>query len=260
MYNYDEVDDDDEGANETMTGGECPATLVDLNYLGNDSVNTNWTEVCKDQNFSSSTNSTNIKSNNESFAPQHVPGYGIQNGLRVVIDTLPCGWLPSSLFRGVSVQIHNPDAFPEVGQRGVILDRGTVNHLSVSAIFTDTTAAAISSYTNQTRGCNHLNERKLVYYSNYSRSNCNIETKVGLYNRTCGCKPYYFPGNFPVCNGQGMDCVNNVTNLDNLLSDCIPSCKEVSYRVSSTSARIGEDKEVNLRILNFMHLTQKDDL
>lgn len=69
----------------------------------------------------------------------------------------------------------------------------------------------------------------------------------------------WYSGNFPICDGQGMDCVNNVTDLD-YLADCIPSCKEVSYKIASTSAKIDEDVQTNLRIFNFWNLTDYADL
>ena len=65
------------------------------------------------------------------------------------------------------------------------------------------TSAAITNYSNTTRKCNdEENERKLKYYSIYSRSNCQIEVRVDTYGAQCGCKPYYYPGEVTLINCQ----------------------------------------------------------
>ena len=38
----------------------------------------------------------------------------------------------------LQIYVHNPGAFPEVGERGIILSKGTVNLLSVSAQIIET--------------------------------------------------------------------------------------------------------------------------
>ena len=44
------------------------------------------------------------------------------------------------------------------------------------------------------RKCNFPEERKMRYYQTYSRTNCEIERSIGIYEKLCNCKPYYFPG------------------------------------------------------------------
>ena len=46
-------------------------------------------------------NKTNLK---EKFNVTNVKGPGISNGLTVLVDTLQCGWLSSSVFDGIKVR------------------------------------------------------------------------------------------------------------------------------------------------------------
>ena len=115
--------------------------------------------------------------------------------------------LSTDFFDGLKVYVHNSDTFPEVGQRGFIINKGTVNYVALKAYITESSVDT-RRYSNLTRGCNFADERQLRYYKNYTRANCELESKIDAFQENCGCKPYYFPGDLVICDREGMQCIH----------------------------------------------------
>ena len=140
------------------------------------------------------------------FSTKYVLGHGLDDGLSLIIDPLVCELLSTDFFDGLKVYVHNSDTFPEVGQRGFIVDKATVNYVALNAYVTES-SMDIKRYSNTTRLCNFPDERQLKYYKNYTRANCELEAKIDNFKTKCGCKPYYFPGDFVICDKEGMKCI-----------------------------------------------------
>eukprot|EP00093_Oithona_nana_P001068 01068.XXX_2260_3474_1 [CDS] Oithona nana genome sequencing. len=136
---------------------------------------------------------SNSNKTTDVFEQKYIAGHGLDKGLSILIDSLVCEFLSNDFFDGLKVYVHNSDTFPEVGQRGFIIDKGTVNYVALNAYITQSSVNT-ERYDNLTRGCNFAHERQLKYYKNYTRANCELEAKIDGFKENCGCKPYYFPG------------------------------------------------------------------
>ena len=74
----------------------CPESPIDTNE---------WQDMCHEEtenNVDHSTNHTNPHSMAK-FHVEKIKGPGVRNGLSVIVDTLQCGWLSSSVFEGIKV-------------------------------------------------------------------------------------------------------------------------------------------------------------
>ena len=195
--NYDDVSVEDYAA---MTSS-CHNWLTHLLING---TQEEWQGTCREVHKTSThqSNKTNVV-----FKPKYIAGHGLDHGLSILIDTLVCELLSTDFFDGLKVYVHNSDTFPEVGQRGFIINKGTVNYVALKAYITESSVDT-RRYSNLTRGCNFADERQLRYYKNYTRANCELESKIDAYQENCGCKPYYFPGDLVICDREGMQCIH----------------------------------------------------
>ena len=69
-----------------------------------------WEGVCPEEDViddlnKKDKNHTHTNSKGK-FNVTNVKGPGIRNGLTVIVDTLPCGWLSSSVFDGIKVKMN----------------------------------------------------------------------------------------------------------------------------------------------------------
>lgn len=137
--------------------------------------------------------------------------------------------------------IHDPKAFPEVSSKGMALGPDSDNYVTLQATVTST-AERTAYYPNTTRRCNFNQERQLEYYKLYSRSNCELEKHVNIFQHICGCRPHYLPGSGKPCNALGMKCVNSDKVADfisnNTWEDCPPACETVAYDASVSTVPI----------------------
>ena len=63
--------------------------------------------------------------------------------------------------------IHKSDSFPEVGQKGMVMDAGSVNYAAVNAFVVQTSQVS-KTYPSDVRKCKFPGEKKLRYYSAYA--------------------------------------------------------------------------------------------
>ena len=97
-YDYDNDNDTASYYDSQSSGGlVCPDTP-----LNKDSDKT-WTETCIKNIAQNSTSKTN---KNSTFVLRSVLGPGIRNGLKVIVDTLKCGWHSTSIYDGLKVIFH----------------------------------------------------------------------------------------------------------------------------------------------------------
>lgn len=155
-YDYYSLDNyDDYGTNESFSNDDvgiefdprgCIKTPLDYETDDNGKpiYTISWDDTCdylmESYNVSQTQPTKSNSSTNHTFELRNATGTGVANGLSILVDTMRCGWLPSTLIEGVKIYVHEPDAFPEVGQRGVIMSANTVNQVAVSAIVTETYA------------------------------------------------------------------------------------------------------------------------
>ncbi len=134
---YEEEDEPDEDYGDYGQDGKCPDTPIDHDAENETEL---WKEACSEAKIPTSNTTSTLNSTKEKspFVMKNFTGPGLNKGLSVLVDTLACGWPSTSLFDGVKVLIHNPDAFPEIGLRGTLLNHGTVNFLSVHTVITET--------------------------------------------------------------------------------------------------------------------------
>ena len=176
-----------------------------LTYLLANGTLEDWTGTCQEVPKTSTHHQSNKTT--DVFEQKYIAGHGLDKGLSILIDSLVCEFLSNDFFDGLKVYVHNSDTFPEVGQRGFIIDKGTVNYVALNAYITQSSVNT-ERYDNLTRGCNFAHERQLKYYKNYTRANCELEAKIDGFKENCGCKPYYFPGDLVICDREGMQCVH----------------------------------------------------
>ena len=89
--------DDSDDSNDS-NDNSCPNSPLDSN---------DWEGVCPEEDviddLKKDKNHTHTNSKGK-FNVANVKGPGIRNGLTVIVDTLQCGWLSSSVFDGIKVK------------------------------------------------------------------------------------------------------------------------------------------------------------
>lgn len=134
-----------------------------------------------------------IGSNLQDDFPLKSAGAGRSRGLTLMLDTLRCEAVPTDSFKGLRVLVHDPDDFPNVGERGMIIGPGMENQISITG--TDIVSNEIlRNFAAARRGCYFSDEFPLKYYSEYSRSACVVECETEFIYNECQCTPYYLPG------------------------------------------------------------------
>lgn len=171
-------------------------------------------------------------------------GPGSDLGLSVTVDGMPCAWLSTASFKGSRFYVHNPSAFPAVGSKGMAIGPDTESFAAVTAALTESTEKT-KSYSSDKRKCYFPSERTLVYYNRYSRSNCELETKIKVYEEVCDCRPYYLPGKNKMCNATGMECISSEKVHDRLhgkssTDSCPPACTETVYETAMSTVPLKE--------------------
>ena len=125
--------------------------------------------------------------------PIKAAGAGRSRGLVLMLDTLRCEAVPTDSFKGLRVLVHDPDEFPNVGERGLIVGPGMENQIAITG--TDIVSNEIlRNFAATRRGCYFSDEFPLKYYSEYSRSSCVVECESEFIYNECQCTPYYLPG------------------------------------------------------------------
>ena len=93
---------------------------------------------------------TNTAKNSTKFELKKASGGGLNHGLTVVVDSLNCGYLASSVYDGIKViflnisvifmhillfqvYVHHPETFPYAGQKGTLVNSGTIANLALDA-------------------------------------------------------------------------------------------------------------------------------
>lgn len=92
--------------------------------------------------------------------------------------------------------VHHPDDFPLVRDRGFVIGPGQEIFVGVDGtdVYSTSEAKTVSAIK---RKCYFADEKKLDYYSNYTRSNCILECTLKFIKGICGCLPYYYPSKAP---------------------------------------------------------------
>lgn len=141
--------------------------------------------------------------------------------------------------------MHNAIEVTTIRETALILPVGFETRLRIDVISTEATAMVRTLHRNE-RQCLFNGEENLLYFSHYSRRNCENECQVTYMYEQCKCIPYNLPlifENATVCGIQESYCVFLAENkwmkgVDelNCLRRCLPACFDLSYKADATSA------------------------
>ena len=103
---YDNNDyNDNDSYYQSWTLDTCPPTALDM---GSENANSDWVTSCENiLNQSQISSQTPNAAVATKLAPEMLKasGGGMDQGMTVLIDSLNCGWMPSSVFDGIKVSI-----------------------------------------------------------------------------------------------------------------------------------------------------------
>lgn len=83
-----------------------------------------------------------------------------------------------------------PYHYPDWNTQAMFIQSKALSLISISP--TITYSDSIENVAIDTRQCLFLNERKLIYFTNYNYHNCMVECRMNLTKKLCGCVPYYY--------------------------------------------------------------------
>ncbi|KAH8269646.1 hypothetical protein KR018_011377 [Drosophila ironensis] len=176
-----------------------------------------------------------------SFYPSTASGTGISLGFTAILDAQMSEYFCSSTNGpGFKVFFHNPVEAPMVKEAGLITAIGYETNYRMEMVRAEA-VAAIRSISREGRQCLFKNEKELIFYKIYTRSNCENEcTSAYLYD-SCGCIPYDYPqiySNASTCSMQETTCVRRALRASVRPSwvkcrrQCLPSCFDLNYLAS----------------------------
>lgn len=206
---------------------------------------------------------------------------GPDMGLVLSINGTPSDYYyPLHMSTGFVVLVHNPFEFPDspsggVNEIPVMLERETLIRVDATTITAD---PYIINYSPKTRHCLFPNELAKKYGGKYARSQCMVHCRLESVLALCECIPFTMPVDIfffdngtskQICNLVQVSCLNKyrikwLTMSTEILNekglekereeslycqDCLPSCFDTKYTVSSTSLPLQETKRKGNNIM-----------
>ncbi|KAH8402368.1 hypothetical protein KR009_011578 [Drosophila setifemur] len=178
------------------------------------------------------------------YFPAAAIGTGISLGFSAVLDAQMSEYYCSSTNGpGFKVYFHNPVEVPMVKEAGLITAIGYETNYRIEVVRSEA-VDAIRSISREGRQCLFKNEKELIFYSIYTRLNCENEcTSAYLYD-SCGCIPFDYPpiySNASTCTMQDITCVRRANRATDrpgwemCRKQCLPSCFDLNFLASGFS-------------------------
>ncbi|XP_017026962.1 pickpocket protein 28 [Drosophila kikkawai] len=185
------------------------------------------------------------------FYPSTSSGTGITLGFTAVLDAEMSEYFCSSTNGpGFKVYFHNPVEVPMVKEAGLITAIGYETNYRIEMVRSEA-VPAIRSISRDGRQCLFKNEKDLIFYSIYTRLNCENECLAAYLYDNCACIPYDYPqiySNATTCTMRDAHCVRRAQKAAirqgevKCLSQCLPSCFDLNYLASGFSFPLATGK------------------
>ena len=168
---------------------------------------------------------------------------GKSKGLRLVLDQQSNQESFSTVqddYHGLQLFIGNPEEFPAMRDRSVLVQPGHENFVEVSGYLV-TSSPDIQSLNPSKRNCLFHDEGRLDFHSFYTYSTCKFECSIKTVSTHMGCMPWYMPGGneSEVCNPwQAMNFSRILGSLETKSCNdlCLPDCNSIVYSYAHTAA------------------------
>ncbi|XP_023344136.1 mucin-5AC [Eurytemora carolleeae] len=169
---------------------------------------------------------------------------GLSQGLTVILDkhsNLESLGSVDRDWEGFQVFVGSPHEFPELKERGVMLEGGSEHYLEVTATKT-TTTDDLRTESAEKRVCKFQDENgEFSLYKTYSRTNCLFECAVQGVSVEVGCVPWNLPksDSARVCDPWAQANFTKLfENFDyETCTACLPDCTEAEYTTAISSAK-----------------------
>ncbi|CAG9862860.1 unnamed protein product [Phyllotreta striolata] len=176
---------------------------------------------------------------NDSYIPKKPLGAGANLGLSVVLDAQVDEYYCSSTSSiGFKIIIGNPIETPKMADYGALLSPGVEARFSITPSVREA-SPNLRSVPVDKRQCYFANERKLIYYRTYSKSNCQQECASNRIYQSCGCVPYYLPKDpmMKFCEQDDSPCVEDIQatvsketkHSQKVSCSCYSQCSSLTY-------------------------------
>nr|XP_036231447.1 pickpocket protein 28 [Bactrocera oleae] len=179
------------------------------------------------------------------YYPRAASGTGVSMGLSLILDAeLDNYYCSTTNGPGFKIGMHNAIEATTIRETALILPVSFETRLRIDVTSTEATATVRHLRRNE-RQCLFNGEENLLYFTHYSRRNCESECLVKYLYEQCKCVPYNLPlifENATVCSAQQTYCIslaeNNWLKGDGGSSCrklCLPACFDLSYKAEATS-------------------------
>ena len=176
---------------------------------------------------------------------------GMRSGFTFLFDSLRCETIGKLDFYGLKMLVHHPQEFPKVGEKGfpVTVEKETFVAMEAEVL---ESAPDVIKEDPVKRNCLFPHEKNLTYYNKYSKPRCEIECKIPVMVRSCGCAPYFLPGSHPVCPAEKAACVEEVDEHPEVIGcaeSCLSSCSDILYHATVSSGKFPSKEPGEVLIL-----------
>ncbi|KAL1502785.1 hypothetical protein ABEB36_007882 [Hypothenemus hampei] len=193
--------------------------------------------------------------------PRRVSFSGAANGLNVnllVKENYNHSFCkPLLSLQGFKVILHTPSTLPRLSQEHFYLPLNTAVKGGVKPVVMNT-SEKVKKFEAEKRNCYFENEGSLKYFKEYTLNNCESDCLIRYTLYLCGCVSLYMPRDniTTICTNKKKKCMKKAEkrmfnkklkwsskNADNNKKPpqchCLPSCRDISYEVVTSSTNTG---------------------
>ncbi|XP_073813207.1 nach [Musca autumnalis] len=171
---------------------------------------------------------------------------GFRNGLSLILyynDSMYDSIASYSI--GFKVMIQEANSFPSAHSAIKFIPLNEEVFISVRPVETFC-SQAVKDLSFEERQCTFPYERTLTYFRSYVAANCELNCRVTMMVKFCGCHTYFFYSNRTnerICTYKDIPClVENFANIIGRLKKnqcpCVNSCEKFEYNVQATSSAL----------------------
>jgi acid-sensing ion channel, other len=165
------------------------------------------------------------------------------DALRVLLMTTDTDtdYVCQGSLQGFKIYFHQPNEFPKTFSQHVFVPIEQEAVITVKAVKT-TSALNLLDYEPHLRGCYQTDEKKLKFYQDYTKNNCEVECLTEFVLRTCGCVKFSMPREnvTKLCGLKQIECtaraerhwisMMNDDIKEDFKCECLDSCTEIEYQ------------------------------
>lgn len=200
-------------------------------------------------------------------SPRPIAGSGQHMGLTLKLNAdLKNYYCSSTSSAGFKILLHSPVEMPKIKDYGFSIEPGFETHASIAPQLNDA-SNLIRRVPIEIRQCIFEGENTLKFFKSYSKKNCEMECEADLVDEACGCVMHFMPRateDTVICERSEYACYEKIklkidSSKEDYLCECLPGCSEINYKISLSSAKIGNgsfaisDHELGKMDSNFVH-------